>query len=109
MALGLGNCYRLLFLEEHHVGSVLSARDGEDLSIRRPLKFGNMLRTEVGDLMSKRTVERLHKNMIHAPVANDVGHGLSVRSEGHPVGEASASHCSQPWVGLQQPRSRGRT
>ena len=102
MAVGPRKCYRLLFLEQNHVGGILSTGDGEGLSIRRPLKFCNMLRSEVGDLMSRRTVERLHKNVIHALIANDVGHGFSIGSEGHRVGRASSTSCGHPWIGLKQ-------
>src|ERR1700693_1961607 len=39
-----------------HVGGVLGTGDGEGFSIRRPLKFGDVFRSEVGDLVSGRTV-----------------------------------------------------
>jgi len=71
-----GNRYRLLFSQQDYVRGVLGTRDGEGFSIRRPLKFGDVFRSEVGDLVSERAVERLHKNVIHALIANDVGHGF---------------------------------
>src|SRR5215467_1879014 len=40
---------RLFFPEQNHVGDILGTGDGEGLSIRRPLKFANVLRSEVGD------------------------------------------------------------
>jgi hypothetical protein len=66
------------------------------------LKFGDVLRGEVRDLVSSRAVERLHKNVIQALIANDLGHGFPIRSEAHRVGEAISASCSHPGIGLKQ-------
>ena len=34
------NCYRLVFLEQHHIGWVVGTGDSESFPIGRPLKFG---------------------------------------------------------------------
>jgi hypothetical protein len=73
---GRSNSYRLFFPQQDHIGGVLGTGDGEGFSIRRPLKFGDVFRGEVRDLASRRAVERLHKNVIQALIADDVGHGF---------------------------------
>ena len=93
--------YRLLLPQQNHVGGLLSTGDGEGLSIWRPLKFGNVLRSEVGDLMSRRTVERLHKNIIHALIANDVSNGFSIGSKAHGIREAVPTPSSESRIGLK--------
>src|ERR1700722_16788973 len=98
----ISNSCRLFFPQQDHVGGVLGTGDGEGFSIRRPLKFGDVFKSEVGDLVSGRTVERLHKNVIHALIANDVGHGFSIGSGGHSIGEASSASRSYPWIRLEQ-------
>lgn len=41
----------LLLVQQHYIGSVLRARDGESFSIRRPAERHNIFRGEVGDRM----------------------------------------------------------
>ena len=102
VSLGRSQCYPLFFPQQDHVGGVLGAGDSESFSIRRPSKFGDVFGSEVGDLVSGPSVERLHENVIHALIANDVSHGFSVRSEAHRVGETSPTSRRYPWIGLKQ-------
>ena len=77
-----------IFPQQDHVGGVLGTGDGEGFSIRRPLKFGDVFRSEVGDLVSGRAVERLHKNVIHALIANDVGLAAQQSGRANGLGES---------------------
>ena len=98
----MSNRCRLFFSQQDYVGGVLGAGDGQGLSIGRPLKLGDVLGSEVSYLVSRRTIERLLKNVIHALIANDVGYGFSIGSEGQRGGEAIPASGGDSWIGLKQ-------
>src|SRR5271170_8023307 len=100
---------QLLFPQQDHIGSIVVTSDSESLAIRRPLEFADIVRGEVSDLVSGRTVEGLHENVVHALIANRVGQRLSVGRETQGVGEETAASSSgDAWIGLKQAGSARR-
>jgi hypothetical protein len=83
---GRSNSYRLFFPQQDHVGGVLGTGDGEGFSIRRPLKFGDVFRSEVRDLVSSRAVERhLHHSADPHQRLDFIGAKFCARGKGHSV------------------------
>jgi len=89
-------------VQEDDIIGALGALDGQSLAIRRPMKIVDVVGSETRDLMPRRTIERLHPDVIHAFFGNDVSNGLAIGRKPQATGKADFSTDAR--IRIDQPR-----
>src|SRR5580692_2273446 len=74
---------RFGLLQQHNIGIGVAANQPQLAAVERPVKVGDLFRFKVGDLPSRRTVERLQPEVIYSLISDRINNGLAIRGETH--------------------------
>src|SRR5580658_5687533 len=72
---------RFRLFEEHDIGVGVAADEAKFLAVERPVKVPNVFRFEVGDLLSRRTIEGLKPEIVYVLVADRIDDGFAILGE----------------------------
>ena len=75
------NGLRFGLLQEDHIGFGVAADHSQLAAIERPVKVADLFSLEVGDLFSRRTVERLEPEVFSVLVTQRISDGFAVMGE----------------------------